>query len=197
MRKRVEEFDVMRTSLRNLLYVAMLSLGAVSLNACGADRETIQFIASQSGVSLQGIFNGFAANIKFDPAHPEVGTVQARVDVGSVSTGTSSADELLRSEDFFDAKTHPQATFEATEFHAQDKGHYQAKGTFTLKGHSISLPVTFTTTDAPQGRWFDGTFTISRLIFQVGLGEWSDTSTLDDAVRVQFHILQAGVAPPH
>ncbi len=65
-----------------------------------------------------------------------------------------------------------------------------AKGTFTLKGKSAPQTVVFTTTSAPQGQWFDGSFTISRLAFGVGQGEWSDTSTLDDAVQIQFHILQ-------
>lgn len=186
----------MKSPLRNLFYAAMLSLGAISLSAFGASPgAAIRFVASQSGVSLQGSFGEFGAAIKFDPAHPDTGSVQANVDVRSVDTGTASADELLRSEDFFDAAKHPQATFEATGFHAQDQGHYLAKGTFTLKGHSVSLPVTFTTTADPQGRWFDGSFTVSRLMFGVGLGEWSDTSTLDDAVQVQFHLLQQ--ATPH
>ncbi len=65
-----------------------------------------------------------------------------------------------------------------------------AKGTFTLKGKSAPQTVVFTTTSAPQGQWIDGSFTISRLAFGVGQGEWSDTSTLDDAVQIQFHILQ-------
>ncbi len=145
-------------------------------------------------LTLQGTFNGFVANVKFDPASPDTGAVQVRVDVGSVSTGTASADELLRSEDFFDASKCPQATFEATDFHAQDTGDYLATGTFTLKGHAAPQTVAFTTTTDAQGQWFDGSFTISRLSFGVGQGEWSDTSTLDDAVQIQFHILQKKVS---
>jgi len=181
----------MRSTLRNLLCAALALLGAISANAYGDNPAgAIRFLASQSGVTLQGTFNGFAANVKFDPAKPETGAVQVRVNVGSVSTGTASADELLRSEDFFDATKYPQATFEASDFRAQGAGHYVAKGTFTLKGHAVSQMVAFTTTTDAQGQWFDGSFTISRLSFGVGQGEWADTSTLDDAVQIQFHILQ-------
>lgn len=159
----------MRTTVRNLLYAVVCTLGAISPSAYGADPGgAIRFVASQSGVSLQGTFNAFVANVKFDPARADAGTVQVSVDVGSVHTGTPSADELLRSEDFFDAAKFPQATFEASEFHAQDAGHYIAKGAFTLKGHTVPLTVTFATTTDPQGRWFDGSFTISRLSFGVG-----------------------------
>ncbi len=181
----------LKNVLRNLLYVTISVLSLIGLSAYSENTGgTIRFAASQSGVALTGDFNDFAANVKFDPAHPDTGTVKVSVTVGSVSTGTASADELLRSEDFFDAKKFPQATFEATEFHAQGAGHYLAKGTFTLKGKSVPQTVVFTMASAPQGQWFDGSFTISRLAFGVGQGEWSDTSTLDDAVQIQFHILQ-------
>lgn len=181
----------MKNAVRNLLCAVIFMLGGVGMSVDGATPgAVIGFRASQEGVALEGTFNDFVANLKFDPAHPDAGAVRVSVDVRSVSTGTAAANELIKSPDFFDAATFPQATFEATEFHAQDAGHYVAKGTFTLKGHTITLPVTFATVTSPQGRWFDGSFTISRTSFKVGQGEWSDTSTLDDAVQVQFHIKQ-------
>ncbi len=181
----------MRGTLRILLYALIITLGVVSPSVYGDNSGgAVRFVASQSGVSLLGNFNDFSANVRFDPAHPDAGAVKVSVGVSSVSTGTASADELLRSEDFFDATKYPQATFEATEFLAQDTRHYIAKGTFTLKGHAVPQAIVFTTTSDPRGQWFDGSFTISRLAFSVGLGEWSDTSTLDDAVQIKFHILQ-------
>lgn len=179
----------MRSVLRALLYALICTLGAISPARADGSGSVIRFVAAQSGVSLQGTFSDFAASVDFDPARPDKGTAQVIVRVGSVSTGTPSADELLRSEDFFDAAKFPQATFEASDFHAQE-GHYSAKGTFTLKGHAVPLAVTFTMRGSPEGRWFDGAFAISRLAFGVGQGEWTDTSTLDDAVQIQFHILQ-------
>jgi polyisoprenoid-binding protein YceI len=181
----------MKSTLRNLLYAAIGTLSIVSPGADGAaPGGDIQFTAMQDGVSLQGSFNDFVANVKFDPVHPDAGAVKVSVDVHSVNTGTPAANEMIRGSDFFDAATFPQATFEASEFHAQDAGHYLAKGAFTLKGHTVTLPVAFATITGPQGRWFDGSFTISRTSFKVGQGEWADTSTLADAVKIQFHILQ-------
>ncbi len=182
----------MKSIVRYLICAAAVTLAA-GTSAFGASPSgTIQFFASQEGAALQGAFNEFSADVKFDPSRPDAGAVKVRVDVRSVATGTSDADELLRGKDFFDAAKFPQATFEASEFHAQSAGHYAAKGTFTLKGHAVPLTVTFSTADSAQGRWFDGSFTISRLAFQVGQGEWADTSTLADSVRIKFHILQAG-----
>ncbi len=180
----------MKSTLRIPFRVAVVILGAVSLSAVAAPPGEIKFLASQEGVPLQGTFNDFVANVKFDPAQPDVGMVLVSVDVRSVNTGTPAANELIRSADFFDANTFPHATFEASEFHVKDAGHYIAQGAFTLKGHTVTVPVTFVATATPQGRWFDGSFTISRTSIKVGQGEWADTSTLDDTVRIQFHILQ-------
>ena len=180
----------MKNVLRNLLRAVVVMLSATSLSTGAAPMGEIRFLASQEGVALQGSFNDFVANVKFDPARPDVGMALVSVDVRSVDTGTPAANELIRSADFFDANTFPQATFEASEFHAKDSVHYVAKGAFTLKGHTVIVPVTFATATTPQGRWFDGSFTVSRTSMKVGQGEWADTSTLDDAVQIQFHILQ-------
>ena len=118
----------MKSILRNLLYAVAVTQSAVSLNADGATPGgEIKFTASQEGVSLQGTFNDFVANVKFDPARPDAGTVRVSVDVRSVNTGTPAANEMIRSPDFFDAVAFPQATFEATEFHAQDAVIYTLK----------------------------------------------------------------------
>ena len=180
----------MKSLLQILFRVAVVILGNVGLSAVASPLGEIKFLASQEGVALQGTFNDFVANVKFDPARPDAGMVLVSVDVRSVNTGTPAANELIRSTDFFDANTFPQATFEASEFRVKDAGHYIAKGAFTLKGHTVSVPVTFVTTATPRGRWFDGSFTVSRTSIKVGQGEWADTSTLDDTVQIQFHILQ-------
>jgi polyisoprenoid-binding protein YceI len=181
----------MKCTPRNLHHVLICLLCLISLNAGGATPGgTIHFLAAQGGVSLQGRFDDFVSNVKFDPLHPDAGSVKVSVDVNSVNTGSNAANELIRSADFFNAAKYPQATFEADDFHAQDDAHFIAKGIFTLKGHSETIPVTFTTGTSLQARWFEGIFTISRTSFKVGEGEWSDTSTLDDDVKIQFKILQ-------
>jgi len=176
------------------LLLAVAAAGAVTSAPAAAAAGAIRFTASQMGVPLQGAFGNFVAEVDFDPGRPQAGAVRVRVAVGSVDAGANSANELLRGESFLDAAHYPQASFEAKEFHARGDGQYVATGAFTLKGRSVSVPVAFTTASGAGGRSFDGTFTVSRLFFQVGQGEWADTSTLDDAVQVQFHLVQD--APP-
>jgi polyisoprenoid-binding protein YceI len=173
------------------LALSLAVLAGVASQARTPDGSAIRFTAAQMGTPLQGSFEDFAATVDFDPEHPQGGSVHARVSVTSVNAGSREADDLLRSAGFFDAAHNAQASFDADSFAAEPGGRYRARGRFTLKGHSVDLPVSFTASQGPQGRWFDGSFAVSRLEFAVGQGEWSDTSTLDDRVEVSFHLLQA------
>jgi polyisoprenoid-binding protein YceI len=171
--------------------LSLAVLAGVASQARTPDGSALRFTAAQMGTPLQGGFEDFTATVEFDPAQPQHGSVHARVMVASVSAGSREANDLLRSAGFFDAARYAQASFDADAFEARAPGHYRARGRFTLKGRTVDLPVLFTVTPGPQGRWFDGSFAISRLEFGVGQGEWSDTSTLDDKVEVSFHVLQA------
>jgi len=183
---------VRRARRLRLLQCALALAGAIAAGSADAAAAAgaIRFTASQMGVPLQGAFGSFVADVDFDPVRPETGSVQVRVAVASVDAGANSANELLRGESFLDAARFPQASFEASEFKARADGQFVATGAFTLKGRRISVPVAFATAAADGERSYDGAFTISRLFFQVGQGEWADTSTLDDTVQVQFHLVQ-------
>jgi len=153
-----------------------------------AGHGQIKFIAHQSEVALDGRFDKFTADIDLDPAHPQGGKVEVAIDLASADAGGPDANSLLKSQEFLDIARFPSATFEATSIEALPDGRLQAKGPLTLKGHSASIVVTFATRRDASGLWFDGGTTISRLAFQVGEGQWADTSTLDDDVQIQFKL---------
>ncbi len=154
---------------------------------------TIGFTASQSGTPLTGRFDGFQVQLNLDPARPHDGAVHVQVDTATVDAGAPQTNALLRSSGFFDSAQFAQARFDASDFSDQGGGRFLARGTFRLKNHTAALPVAFTAVAGAQGLVVEGEFTISRLAFTVGEGEWADTGTLDDAVVVRFHLL--GPAP--
>ncbi|HYS64427.1 MAG TPA: YceI family protein, partial [Paraburkholderia sp.] len=59
----------------------------------------------------------------------------------------------------------------------------------TIKGKSqtVVVPVTIASQGATQT--FDGTLPIKRTQFDVGTGEWKDTSVVADEVVIKFHIV--------
>ncbi len=173
-----------------LLGTAMAAIAAVGSQARAPELGSIGFTAAQMGTPLRGSFEEFTVQLDFDPVHPESGTVRVQVPLASVSAGSRETDALLRSGSFFDAANFSQASFAADHFAAQPGGRYLARGSFSLKGHTVIQPVAFSVASDPKGRWLDGSFSVSRLEFGVGQGEWGDTSTLDDGVEIVFHIRQ-------
>ncbi len=176
-----------RVPLIALLVVAALDARPATPAAAPG---TLHFIATQEGTRLQGSFTRFAIALAFDPARPADATVHVQVALDSVDAGAAQANGLLRSTDFFDTATFPGAEFAAHGFRALPDGGYEALGTFSLKGRRTTLPVRFGIAPAPEGRWIDGSFVLSRLAYGIGQAQWSDTTTLDDAVTVRFHVLQ-------
>lgn len=148
----------------------------------------IQFTAMQSEVAVDGKFQKFVADVDFDLAEPAAAKVDLVIDLASVSTGSSEADELLKSKDFFDAAHFPQASFSARTINATGAGQYQASGLFTLKGRSVPIVVPFSARPEGAGLRIEGRLPISRLAYHVGEGQWADTGTLDDQVQILFSL---------
>ena len=64
-----------------------------------------------------------------------------------------------------------------------------ATGTLSLKGidKPVELEVSFEPTE--RGALLDVATTLHRLDFQVGTGDYADTSTIGDEVRVKGHLV--------
>jgi len=148
----------------------------------------IQFTATQSEVAIDGKFQKFVADVNFDPAAPAAGKVDLVIDLASVSTGSSEADELLKGKEFFDAAHFPQASFSARSINTTAPGHFQAPGQFTLKGRSATIVVPFTARTEGAGLRIEGRLPLSRLAYHVGEGQWADTGTVDDQVQILFSL---------
>jgi len=148
----------------------------------------VSFLAKQSEVPLEGRFAQFAADIDFDPAHPQAGHVKVSIDLSSVDAGGADANNLLKSKEFLDVAGAPSASFVSTALSAQGAGGFQAAGTFTLKGHAANLVIPFVARSDATGLWVEGSAPISRLAFKVGEGQWGDTSLLDDEVQIRFKV---------
>jgi polyisoprenoid-binding protein YceI len=90
---------------------------------------------------VKGSFSGLSGTLIEDPADPTQSTVEATVDIGTISTGDAQRDAHLKSADFFDAETYPQMTFKSNEVIKKGEGEYAVTGDLTLLG--VTRPVTF------------------------------------------------------
>jgi len=160
-----------------------------------ADKSQIAFVSKQMGVPVEGTFKKFDAQVAFDPRKPEGGTVALQIDTASASLGVPMSDAELPKPPWFDAVHFPQASFQSSAIKALGDGRFEMAGKLTIK--NISRQVTVPVTIAPSGGYAvaTGSFTIQRLDYKVGDGEWTDTSVVGNDVQVRFKFTLAGFGP--
>lgn len=149
-----------------------------------AAQSEVAFVSRQMGVPVRGKFERFSGKVDVDPARPEGGQVWFTVDLSSVVIGTAEAVAELKKPDWFDVAKFPSATFRSSRIQSLGNGKIEVTGRLTIKGvsHEIHVPMTL----VQQGGLLKvgGEFTIRRLDYRIGAGEWGDTSLVANEVVV-------------
>lgn len=153
------------------------------------DGSEIAFTSRQMGVPVDGRFTQWQAQMVFDPKAPAAGRVSFSIATGSASFGAAETETEVRKSAWFDSSRFPQATFESTAIRPVGPGRYDVSGRLAIKGQvrELVVPVTL------AGNLASGSFTIQRLAFGIGSGEWVDTSMVADEVQVKFKLQLAGL----
>lgn len=157
-----------------------------------ASRSMIRFSFVQAGASNNGRFNKFNAAFAFAPDNLAASKLDVTVDVGSLDTGDEERDTTLKGADLFDVAKFPQAKYVATKFAASGASRYESQGKLTIRNvtKDMKIPLTFQTkTEGGKNvGYMTGRFTIRRLDYGVGQGEWKSTEWVDDNVTVSFSL---------
>jgi len=182
--------------LRTLSLAALalgLTLTAQAQQKLVPAQSEIAFVSKQMGVPVQGQFRKFDAQIAFNPAKPETGKIAFTVDTGSASLGVPETDAELPKAVWFNVPKFPQATFQSSTIKGLGGGKFEVAGKLSIKGqsHEVLVPVTLVQSGAVTTA--TGVFTLKRLAFKIGEGEWSDTSMVADDVQVKFKLALTGV----
>lgn len=183
--------------LTTLLPLAALVLGtampAAAQQTLLPAQSALGFTFKQMGVSVDGKFTKFTAQVNFDAAKLATSKVAFTVDIASATLGSSETDAELPKADWFNTAKFPQATFASTGFKALGGGKYDVTGKLTIKGQSqdVVVPVTMTQTGAVTTA--TGAFPIKRLVFKIGENDWADTSMVANDVQVKFKLALNGV----
>lgn len=131
--------------LIRLLFTFIFSLACIA-SANAADTYTLD--SSHSYVLWHINHFGFSnpsgkwyakGTIDLDQAKPDNSRVKVKIDIASIDTGIPKLDEHLKSNEFFDVKQYPTATFESTKVQTTGKKTAKVFGTLTL--HGVSKPV--------------------------------------------------------
>jgi polyisoprenoid-binding protein YceI len=175
-------------SIATLSLLVTLSFASVQWSMQPKESQ-LTFVGTQAGAPFEGKFEKFTADIKFDPKDLAGSRFDVKIDTASVNTRDGERDSTLKSADLFAVKQYPTAQYVAEKFTDKGKGQYAATGKLTIRNVTKDVPIEFTFEEQTAGGWLKGSASIKRLDFGVGQGDWKDTETDANEVKVKFALL--------
>ncbi len=153
-----------------------------------AAASKLGFSGTYQNEKFEGQFKKFDAVISFDAADLSKAKFDVTVDVASVNTANEERDGSLKDKEFFDFAKFPKAHFVTSAFRKAADGSIEADGTLTVRDKSkpVTLKVKFS--EAGDKATLDADTKLNRLDFDVGSGDWKDTSIIGADVLVHAHL---------
>lgn len=147
---------------------------------------TVRF--KQMDVPIQAKFKKLNAVIDYNHAKPELSKASVDVDMRGLELPAPEYNEEVQKKEWFNAPQFPLANFVSTTMKQVAPGKLEVSGILSIKGRkqNVQFPLLIKTEGKQLS--FEGTLTIKRLAFQIGEGEWKDTSMVADDVSIQFKI---------
>ena len=154
------------------------------------EKSFIKFFAIQNDAPVEGRFNDFTTDIRFDPEHLDQSSVKVEVSIGSLEVANEDVQKTLKLPEWLSADAFPKAVFTCKKFtRMPSSNNYYVDGQLTLRGKTVPVSLNF------QMEHFDGTnavatgyVSIHRKDFDIGQGEWSRDDVVKNEVRVEFRV---------
>jgi polyisoprenoid-binding protein YceI len=178
-----------RPFIPSLAMMLMASSGA-GAQAVLIDKSEIRFVSRQLGVNVEGRFRKWKANVDFRPKELAKSKAEFEIDLASIDLASEESETEVKRPRWFDTAKFPVATFRSTAMKDLGGDRYEIAGTLTLKGKAQDekIPIEVKK-DAAGNSVATGEFTIRRLAFNIGEGQWSDPSVVADDVLVRVRMV--------
>ena len=182
---------------RLVFIIASLALG--SLTSLQAAVETydidpvhtwVGFSVSHFFTKVPGFFSKLKGTIVVDREHLENSSVEAVIEVPSITTNTPKRDEDLRSDNFFAASRFPTMTFKSTKWKNVEGQVYAVTGDLTIKGvtKAVTLMVRLTGFGpGMKGAAISG-WEVSTTLDRREFGITADQGMIGNSVEIVIHV---------
>jgi polyisoprenoid-binding protein YceI len=179
---------------RALGVLAFLAAGVVHADSVVVDKSEIGFTMKQMGVKFDGGFRKWKADVVFQPKALATSKASLDIDLGSIDLASDESEAEAKGPLWFNTAKFPVAHFVSTAIRDLGANRYEVAGKLTLKGvtHDCVVPITVAT-DADGNRIAQGAFSIARLDYRIGEGEWADTGVVDNDIVVRVRMMLAPV----
>lgn len=167
---------------------------AVEYGVVDPAASSLEFRYAQMGVSLDGAFKQFKAELSFDPARPQAARTVVEVPLKAIATGSDEGDDEVRGKDWFNTSAHPLARFESRSVKVIDSTRLEVSGTLTIKGRSRDITTPVVVAEAAGKTSFTGSFKLNRVDFGIGEGIWAKDDVVAHEITIAFHLVATPVA---
>ena len=175
-----------RTLILATLFASAFA-GAAALKTDPA-KSSVAAVFKQMNVPVEAKFKTFTAQIDYDAAKPEASKASVDIATASMDLGDAEYNREVAKKEWFNTAQFPKASFVSTSIKPAGAGKLNVAGKLTIKGKTadVAFPLTVKTEAGKQV--FEGQLPIKRLAFNIGEGEWKDTSMVADEVVIKFRV---------
>ena len=180
------------------LAISALALGSQTSVKAAVETYNIDPVHTWVGFSVAHFFTkvpGYFGNVKgtiiVDRNHLENSTVEAVIEVASITTNTKMRDDDLRSTNFFAAAQFPAMTFKSSAWKSTGDNTYAVTGTLTMK--NVAKEVVLKVTSLGFGPGMNGTaisgwearLTLDRRDFDITADQGAVGNNVDVLINVE------------
>lgn len=177
-------------SLLPLLFAIPCAVLAGPLKTDPAN-SSVTAVFRQMNVPVEGVFKRFTARVDYDPAQPQASTADVQIDTTTLDVGDVEINKEVGKKEWFDTTRYPRASFVSTAIRPSAAGKLIVDGKLTIKGRTANVRFPLSVKHAGGKYLFEGQLPIRRTAFNVGEGDWLDTSMVADEVIIKFRVTAA------
>lgn len=158
--------------------------------------SAINFTINHFFTPVDGSFDEYSADVKFDPADLENSSINVEIQVASVNTRNERRDGHLKTDDFFNAENYPSITFVSERITQDGENNFIAHGQITIRDVTKEFNLPFEllgVMDHPmrENSKVAGIVASAELMrndFGVGTGDWRATAVVGNKVNIQLNL---------
>ena len=198
----------MKRSILSLI-IAGITLGSLASAKAAVETYNIDPVHTWVGFSIAhfftkvpGYFSKVKGTIVVDRDHLANSTVEAVIEVASITTNTKMRDDDLRSTNFFAAAQFPSMTFKSKSWKNTGDDSYDVTGVLTMK--NVAKEVVLKVTSLGFGPGMNGaaisgweaTLTLDRRDFDITADQGAVGNNVDVLINVEADLLKSAPAKP-
>ena len=196
MKKQITWLDsilkLFKYSIIVLFFFIPISLSHASSERWILDKNlsTIEFeLSVLFANNVKGKFNTIEGFVELDVTEKKNNKAIFSVQIDDLEMNYIKYKDLLLSEIFFDTLTFPLAVIDTKKFLYDNEKELKIDAELTLKGKSEMVPLAINVTRLADALvQIQTELKFSRTNFEIGIGQWSNTSILKDKVKIKTNL---------